>query len=426
MNGQAKTESSAFQGCGTEYGDAARAAPRRGAGRPPPPRIVYDALVLRAPFSGVENAVAEQAEALARLERAHFRCTILWPRSLRGSVQPEPTSGHAVERCGPCCSSRVLRLLWEQVVLPTRLRRSGVDLLHAPAYLAPLGASCPVVLTVYDLHALDHPERCRSLNRWNYRLLLPYSIRKAARIIVPSDHTRDAVLRRFPSVSDRVRVIPLGIHPRFRVLGPADRWHTAPKMPPGLPQHYLLCVGNIEPRKHLSLAVEALAALRLKGYPELRLVVVGHATMGDPAFDAAIRHHGLEAAVTRLGHVPEDVLPRLYADAAALVFPSVAEGFGLPPLEAMACGCPVVCSDATALRQTAGDGAMYFEPRSAEALAHTVVAVLSSDERREDLRQRALRHLANFQWPALIQRVANVYSEVLGEVRGSGSVSGSV
>lgn len=373
--------------------------------------MVFDALVLRAPFSGVEYAVSEQARALAGLSGAGFRFTILWPASLPEPAAPEPVAPHRLLRAGPRLRSRALRLLWEQLLLPRRLRALGADLLHAPAYLAPLAAPCPTVLSVYDLHALDDPAHCRVLNRWNYRLFLPASIRRAARILVPSDHTRDAVLRRFPALAGRVRVVPLGIPARFRPDPPVPPAGAGVALP-FAPGRYLLCVGNLEPRKNLPLAVEALALLRRQGFADLGLVVAGHATMGDPALERAIRRHGLEAAVARPGYVPEAALPGLYAQAAALVYPARDEGFGLPPLEAMACGCPVLCADSGTLRQTTGGAALHVAPLDAAALAQAVAPLLASPACRAEWAARALGHAAQHRWPALIHRVVEVYREV--------------
>lgn len=370
---------------------------------------MFNAMVLRPPFSGVEHAVAGQADALLRAE-CRCRFTVLWPRALRQPQAPAAEPPDAVLTSGFHSNSRALRLLWEQCALPSRLRRLGAGLLHAPAYLAPLAAPCPVVLSVYDVHALDNPERCRPLNRWNYRHLLPASIRRAARIIVPSDHTAQAVARHFPAVASRVRVVPLGIHPRFRHLGESSDQAGRPEP---LPWPYLLCVGNIEPRKNLSVAVEALQRLRQQGFPDLGLAIAGHATSGDPALASAIRRHRLEDRVTFLGHVPDDRLPLLYARAEAFVYPSVDEGFGLPPLEAMACGCPVLCSNAAALRQTTGDAALLFDSGSPVELAAAARSILSAPDARAALVARAVAHAAHFQWPRLIGRIIAVYDEVL-------------
>ncbi len=374
--------------------------------------VVFNAMVLRAPFSGVENAVLGQAQALVSIRDVRWRFSVLWPQSLTGAEAPSFASKEAVLRTGSRWSSRALRLLWEQLVLPVRLRSLHADILHAPAYLAPLATSCPVVLTVYDLHAIENPERCRTLNRWNYRALLPTSIRCAARIIVPSDHTRDSVVRRFPVVEDRIRVIPLGIHARYTPHPPSM---IPPSLAARLPRRFLLCVGNIEPRKNLRLAVEALRMLRNSGYADLGLVVAGRETQSDPAFDHAARSRGLEDSVIRLGYVPESWMPRLYAEAVALVFPSLDEGFGIPPLEAMACGCPVLCADSTALRQTTGGAALYFDPRDARELAITADHVLANPSQRPGWVARALNHAGHYRWSTIIHRVVEVYGEVLQE-----------
>lgn len=366
-------------------------------------------MVLRPPFSGVENAVAAQAEALLHAE-SRYRRTVFWPGTLRQPPSPTAAAPNALLQCGPPWASRALRLLWEQCVLPLRLRALRANLLHSPAYVAPLSAPCPTVLSVYDLHALDNPERCRPLNRWNYRALLPASIHRAARIIVPSDHTAQAVARRFATSMDRVRVVPLGIHPRFHDnVDPLERR----RLPHPLPVRYLLCVGNIEPRKNLPLAVEALDLLRKQGFTDLGLVVAGHATIGDPALDEAIRNRGLSGAVVCLGYVSDDLLPALYSGAEALVYPSTDEGFGLPPLEAMACGCPVLCSDAAALRQTTGGAALHFASDSPGELATAALPLLADPASRASLVHRALDHAARFRWSQLIGRVIAVYDEIL-------------
>lgn len=368
---------------------------------------IYNAMVLRPPFSGVEHAVLEQARALLHTRSRH-RVTVLWPRTLDTEPVVEPGEGSGLRVCGPRWSSRALRILWEQLALPGLLRRSGAGWLHAPAYLAPLAAPCPVVLNVYDLHALDTPERCRPLNRWNFRLLLPASIRRARRILVPSDYTARAVARRFPSVSGRIRHIPLGIAPRFR---PGSDCPATLSRPNGEPP-YLLSVGNIEARKNLPVAVEALRSLRARGFPGLRLVVAGRATTGGDALREAVRNLGLEDAVELRGYVRDDELPALYSRAAAFVYPSVDEGFGLPPLEAMACGCPVVCSRATALCETVGDAALLFGPDSPDELAVALRSVLGDAQARHAWIARGTAHAAAFSWPRLAERVLAVYDEL--------------
>jgi len=402
MNGQAKSASEA-------------ASQQAGA------HVAYNAMVLRRPFTGVENAVAEQASALLNQASPDLRTTVFWPRSLAALAPPVPgegSRGQAVRLAGTSgINSRALRILWEQVRLPFVLGRGGFSLCHAPAYLAPLAARCPVVLNVYDLHALDAPERCRPLNRWNFRLLLPVSIRRAAAVLVPSDYTAAAVRRRFPEVASRIRQVPLGISSRF-----AERIRSGPDETvadrTGITEAsqrkgYLLCVGNIEPRKSLSTALDALRQLHERGFTQLRLVIAGRAVAGLPELVRAIEASGVGEHVELKGYVPDEELPALYGGALALVYPSIDEGFGLPLLEAMACGCPVVCSDVTAVEQTVGSAALKFEAGSAVGLAAEVEQLLTDKALRREMVMRGWRHAAGFTWQRVVMHVQEIYREVL-------------
>jgi len=372
-------------------------------------RIAYNAMVLRHPFTGVENAVAEQARALMEAPTADMRLTVFRPRALTMPTLTEACEDGAGEirlAGAGSINSRALRILWEQVCLPRILEREGFSLLHAPAYLSPLAARCPVVLNVYDLHALDAPERCRPLNRWNFRLLLPASIRRAAAIVVPSDYTAEAVRRRFPAVASRIRQVPLGISSRF-----AERIGSgAGDSPAG---EYLLCVGNIEPRKSLATALEALRQLHERGFERLKLVIAGRAVAGLTGLVRAIEASGVGEYVELRGYVPDEDLPGLYGEALALLYPSIDEGFGLPLLEAMACGCPVICSDGTALDQTVGAAALKFEAGAAIALADQVTGLLRDAALRQAMIARGWRHVAGFTWPRVVAQVHEIYREVL-------------
>lgn len=368
-------------------------------------------MVLREPFSGVEYAVSEQAQALAEVLTEDLQVSVLWPRHLGGIVSPALQDGPAtLLPSGFNSSSRALRILWEQLFLPHILHRLRADILHAPAYLAPLAAPCPTVLGVYDLHALDNPGHCRFLNRWNFRIFLPPAIRRAARIIVPSDATYKAISRRFPSVANKVRLVPPGIPARFRP-DPEPCPEAAKIVATFATGRYLLCVGNLEPRKNIPLAVEALALLRKEG-ADLGLLVAGHKTIGDPLLEETIRQHGLQKVVRLHGYVPESSLPTLYANAAALVYPAQDEGYGLPPLEAMACGCPVICIEGGTAHQDSKLAAISFSRPDAHALAETIRNLITSPAELARIRNLAVREAAARRWPAVARRVLEVYREV--------------
>jgi glycosyltransferase involved in cell wall biosynthesis len=305
---------------------------------------------------------------------------------------------------------RAIRILWEQLVFPALLGRDHMDVLHAPGYVAPLLAPVPVVVTLYDLIALLHPELCTRSNHWHYRMLIPLSVRKAARVIVPSTATREALARWVPSVAGRIRVVPLGIAEPFNVVRDPRAAETL-RIKYGVRGPFVLFVGRTEPKKNLVRLVEAYALLRRNGVTSYQLVVAGIPSWDQGAVEQAIRRHGLEGTVVFTGRVPREELPLLYSLAALFVFPSLYEGFGLPPLEAMACGAPVVASDRGALPETTGGAAVLVNPLAPPEIARAMQTVLGDSDLRNDLIARGLRHAQDYSWARTAAATEAVYME---------------
>lgn len=364
--------------------------------------IAYNAMILRAPYSGVEHAVHDLMQALHDHGQAAYH---IYAPASEGQALPA-TERVTVAEIALRHDSRLARILWEQLRLPRRLRRTGAALLHAPAYIAPRLAPCPVVLSVYDLDPLDHPERCRQANRWHYGLMLPLSLRRAAAIIVPSDATRAAVLRRFPALEPRIHTVPLGVHDRFFEAAPPRHTAVAPCTP------YILHVGNCEPRKNLPRLIEAVARVR-EQHPQLGLRLTGGKGWQEQELAAAITHHQAAPWVTRLGDVADADLPALYRNATCLAFPSLNEGFGLPPLEAMAVGCPVVSSMRGALAETCRDAAEPCDPAEPQSIAEAILRLAAPGERRDARIAAGHKRAAGYRWHDLARRVEGVYRAVL-------------
>jgi glycosyltransferase involved in cell wall biosynthesis len=289
--------------------------------------------------------------------------------------------GVEVRRYGMSGSSRAHKVLrdtgWYLGALPRRAARDGVDVLHCPAHRGPLWSRVPLVLTVHDLAVLRHP---RMFNRWTRtysRLVLPRLARAAARVITVSQFTaRDAV--ELLGVDERrVRVIPHGVEAPFTPEGPAAEGD------------YVLAVATLEPRKNLERVAEA---ARRAGI-ELRVA-------GAPGWG--------EVRVESFGFVEDERLAELYRGAVALVYPSLYEGFGLPVLEAMACGTPVVTSAGSAAAELADGAAMLVDPLDVEAIA---AGIEEAARRREELRAAGLERARSYTWEAAAQATAEVYRE---------------
>ncbi len=276
--------------------------------------------------------------------------------------------------------------LWEQFYLPTQLKRR---LLWSPGNTGPLSVSRQV-LTVHDAAALDHPEWFeRKFALW-YGALLPRLSRKVRAVITVSEFSKERIVRLTGVEPESVHVIFNGVDPCFRRVDPDKVKQT--RMELDLTDPYILFVGSLEPRKNLK---TLLRAWQLGSFDGATLAVVG---ASNPVFQR-LRFDSLPKGVRLLGRIDDKLLPVLYSGAAGFVYPSIYEGFGLPPLEALACGCPVAVSDIRALREVCGKTAVYFDPLSLEDLSHRLGWLLQLDSaRRASLEEQGVQHAAHYRW----------------------------
>ena len=370
--------------------------------------VFYNAMVLREPYSGVEVTVHQLACALA--EHGTLPLCACVPKDHR----PIPQAAHFQPRVSRLAArSRLMRILWEQTVLPCLLKRSGAALLHAPAYVAPLHTPCPVVLTIHDLHVLTHPQFCRKSNRLHYRLMIPPSIRRAAAVIAFSPYTRRIIAERFPDAAARTVVIPPGLSPSLTRCTDYARLQRV-RQRYALPSSFLLFVGDLTYRKNILGLISAFAIVQGER-PDLHLVLAGAADSDTAAaIDHAIHKCGVRHRVSRIGYVTPEELPVLYSLAQAFVFPSHDEGFGLPPLEAMACGCPVVCSGGAPV-ENCGSAAVTCDPADRSSIASAVSLLLDQPAFRKEKIEAGYRKAAEFTWEKAARATEAVYRAVIGK-----------
>lgn len=312
--------------------------------------------------------------------------------------------------------NRVLRgLTRELYYLPFALgraaRRSGADLLHCPAPLAPARSPVPMVMTIHDVIAFDHPEWLSRENAVRSKLLLPRALRASARIIVSSEYSRQRIAALLGIDLDAMTVVPLGVDARF-APGPSESG-IEERLVGGAP--YVLTVGTLQPRKNLEGALQAFEHVASQGAPH-HLVVVGARGWGDDAVVRRLAESPFADRVHLCGRVDDDELVDLYRAADCFVFPSRYEGFGLPILEAMACGTPVISSDRTSLPEVAGDAGLLFDPDDQPDFNAKLAEVLDSAARAEDLVARGRAHAAAFTWRRTAEQTAAVYRAVLESV----------
>lgn len=317
-----------------------------------------------------------------------------------------------------CRRPRAVRLTFQQVLLPATAAALGLDVVHSPSFIMPLvRGTARHVLTVHDLTSFSLPDVHVPLRRSAaYQHAVATSIRRADAVTVPSRFVRDALLTRFPDVrAERVRVIPWGIDEAFRARSREDARRGVAHLT--LPARYVLFVGTLEPRKNLRALLAAWRYLQQDGRAAGSLVLAGRLGWDYEPMLTALAAPPLAGRVHRLGYVAQDDLPSLYAAADAFVYPSLEEGFGFPPLEAMACGVPVIAADGSALAENLRDAALLVPPTDERALADAIARVQHDVALRDELRRRGLERAARFAWTTAAAAARDCYAAVARAAR---------
>jgi glycosyltransferase involved in cell wall biosynthesis len=320
--------------------------------------------------------------------------------------------------------SRPARLAWEQTALPLLLRRLRIDVLHSPHHHTPLlggfGAGRPgQVVTFHDVTFLLLPKRYSLVRRLYMEALTRAAARRADAIIAPSQSARADVVRALGRPAERVVVIPEAAAPSYQPVRDDDQIASV-RARYSLPDRFVLSVGSLEPGKNRSRLIRACAALHGTrfGCP---LIVVGQPAWAYEGDYALVRDLGMRDAVRFLGYVPDVDMPALYSAATLFAFPSLHEGFGLPVLEAMACGTPVVTSNVSATAEVAGDAALLVDPRDTDAITGALGRLLSDGWLRAELRDRGFERAKQFSWERTARETRSVYEVVAAKRKADSS-----
>jgi alpha-1,3-rhamnosyl/mannosyltransferase len=369
-------------------------------------RVAIGGLPLLWPLTGVGRYTLQLAREMQALlpEPPWLFYDRTWSREIR--TPPTPTRASdaitAAKRVVPG-GARISRMLQRQR-FKRGVRAHGIELYHEPNFLA-FPFDGPTVVTVHDLSWIRYPEahpgeRVRTMNRE-----MPGAVARATRILTDSEFVRGEVISHFGVPAERVTAIPLGVEPRFRPFAPEAGRATLDRH--GLRfGEYVLVVGTLEPRKNVATALAAYERLPEALRKRFPLAVAGMEGWGD---------HKIEAH--RLGYVPDDDLPALYSGARAFVYPSIYEGFGLPPLEAMACGAPVIVSDRTSLPEVVGGAGMRVDPQDDAGLATRLQALLEDDALRARHAEAGIAQAKRFTWAACAAATLAEYRRALERLR---------
>jgi glycosyltransferase involved in cell wall biosynthesis len=297
----------------------------------------------------------------------------------------------------------------EQVRIPLALRRERVTLFHAPHYVLPRLVRCRSVVTIHDVIHLMFPQYFPGKVAQTYaRTSIRNASRKAVRVMTVSESSKRDILRFVDIPAEKIDVIPnayderFGIEPREEdVLRVRERFQ--------LHDEFVLYVGNVKPHKNVERLIEAFHLVRNRGLDHLKLVIIGDEISKYTALRRAVHRHQLHQYVRFLGYLPEETLAVMYRLAGVFVFPSLYEGFGLPPLEAMASGTPVVTSNVSSLPEVTGDAAVLVDPYDSSAIADGVYKVLTDEQLRREMRKKGVERAKQFSWGTAVRRIHQIY-----------------
>ena len=370
---------------------------------------------------GTETYIRNLLESLARIDEKN-EYVLFTNRENSGTFGIAQSNFREV-LCPISASFRPARILWEQFALPFQVKKSGIDVLHSPGYTAPAMVSCPSIVTICDMNYAYYPEDWAKLSLLFLKILVPLAARKSDKIVALSQNSKRDIVKILEVPEDKVRVIYLSgneicysvahdetINQRTQELG--ERY--------GIRGEFILTVAASHPHKNLERLIEAYGILRERKLVKHQLVLVGMKGRANHRLTDLVAELSLQEAVIFTGWVPDEHMPLLYSAADLFVFSSLFEGFGIPVLEAMACGTPVVSSNATSLPEVVGDAGVLVDPYDIEGMAEAMYEVLSNDALRDALVTKGLDRVKMFSWERTARETLAVYEELYGRKRTMG------
>jgi glycosyltransferase involved in cell wall biosynthesis len=371
-------------------------------------RIALDGLPLTAAKTGVGHYTYELAQALASAEPSS-QFEIVYPSTYKAIRPDEPIPPNLKlnrVRVGP------LGRHWWSAGLPRYIKRSKLELFHGTNYDVPLWRRCATVLTIHDLSQLLHSETHEKRSVSRARRRLPLMSRTADAIITPTESVRADVCEHLKVSPAKVFAVPEAARDCFKPVVFAETANARRRL--GIGDDFLLTVGTLEPRKNFSVLISALAELASERPESTTQLVIagGRGWLSSPLFEA-IEKSPVRSRIVLTDYLHDDDLKALYSSCRAFVYPSIHEGFGLPPLEAMACGAAVIASRIPALEETTGAAALLFDPKNISELTRNILELLDNENARRELAAAGQRRAAEFSWKKTAQLTWNVYEAAL-------------
>ena len=308
-------------------------------------------------------------------------------------------------------SDYLKRDFWEQVYLPLKLRKAKIDVYHGPNYVLPFLSRTGMVLTIYDMISFASSEWYKPISRFRVQRLMKLSAKKANKIIAGSENTKQDIIKILKLPCDKIKVIYIGIDDIYRPI--ADKYKLDNiKNKYKIDSKFILHVGSLQARKNIPRLIEAYSKLPMELLAKYQLVIAGKRSWKVEEILAKVKQLGLNDKVVFTGFVDDNDLPLLMNAANLLVFPSLYEGFGIPPLEAMACGTPVVASNTSSIPEVVGDAALLFDPYNIKEMTKAINRALTDVKLRNKLRKRGFERIKQFSWEKAARETLQVYKEV--------------
>jgi glycosyltransferase involved in cell wall biosynthesis len=377
-------------------------------------RIGIDARLISLPLTGIGRYTVDLSRELFALGGEFFLYTPAPP------IADDWSQAHIHLRASRF-SGKLGRMLWSQTVLPWQAARDRVDVFWGTTHRLPrcLPESIARVVTIHDLVWKFAGETMRPLSRWMERQLMPEAVRLADRVIAVSHSTAQAIESEFPLARDKIRTVHLGISP---ISNPADE---SSLLALGIDRPYFLFVGTLEPRKNLRRLLAAFSRLPETVRDANLLVLAGGKGWGGVNAGDLLKEFRLERNVVVTGYVGDALLSTLYAHARFLAMPSLYEGFGLPLVEAMSFGVPVLTSNTSSLPEVAGDAGLLIDPMNENSIGQGILRLLTDGEFRQNLAERAKKNATRFSWAKAARETMAIFSEAVQSRHSWRKVSGS-
>ncbi len=365
--------------------------------------IDVDILGLSNIYTGIPNYMRYLIDGLAKLELSSHKVFLL---SRQPIFADDSLPGHF--------SQAVVRWPfkrgWNSFALPWMVKRLSLNVMHLPAFSTPYFAPCPLVVTIHDLAYLMYPECCQRETVQYLSRKVPHALRKASAVITPTATVKKEIVVHYGFPQEKIFPVWHGVSPRFKIL--PQETVAKVKSELSLPEPFILFVGTVEPRKNLGRLIEAYGKAVAHGLKHF-LVIAG--TRGWLCEEIYQLPHklGIEKRVLFLGYVLDELLPALYNAADIFIYPSLYEGFGLPVLEAMACGKPVIASKISSLSEVVGEAGMLVEPLDTDAIASAMLFLAENPEAKRSIAQKGLERVKEFSWEKTARETVRVYEEAL-------------